>query len=48
MKLCMSGRHSLEKLEKMATDLFSPIVNKDVVLPDLSKPTFPYTEANLG
>ena len=48
MKLCMSGRHSLEKLEKLAVDLFSPIVNKDVVLPDLTDPIMPYSEANLG
>lgn len=35
MKLTMCGKHSLEQMEKWATEYFSGIQNKNVKLPDL-------------
>ncbi len=48
MKLTVSGKHSLEQLEEWAVKYFSEVENKNVVVPDLSKPAVPFTEANLG
>ena len=30
MKLCLSGRHSLDQLEKWANEMFTPIINMSV------------------
>lgn len=35
MKLCISGKHSIEQLEKWAIQMFSAVENKDVEVPDL-------------
>lgn len=48
MKLCISGKHSLEQLEKWAVEMFSPVENQNVVVPDLGKPMVPFTPDNLG
>lgn len=48
MKLCISGKHSIEQLEKWAVEMFSPVENKNVVVPDLGKPIVPFTHDNLG
>jgi len=45
MCLVVSSNQSIEKLEKLATDLFSPVVNQNVVVPDFSQPPA-FTEAN--
>lgn len=47
MKLCVTGRHDIDKLEEMARQLFSQVADKEVKVPDLSKPA-PYDERNLG
>ena len=48
MKLTISGKHSLEQLEKWAVEKFSSVENKNVVVPDLGKPEMPFTHANLA
>jgi secreted Zn-dependent insulinase-like peptidase len=48
MKLTISGKHSLEQLEKWAIEKFSSVENKNVVVPDLGKPEMPFTHANLA
>lgn len=48
MKLVISSKSSLDELEKLAVEKFTPIVNKKVVLPDLGLPITPYTSENLG
>lgn len=48
MKLTVSGKHSLEQLEEWAVKYFSEVENKNVVLPDLSQPSKPFSESNLG
>ena len=45
MCLAVNSRHSLEDLEKWVTEKFSPVVNNEVVLPDLGSPP-PYTKDN--
>lgn len=48
MKLVVSGKHSLDQLEKWAVEMFSPVENINVVVPDLGKPMVPFTHENLG
>ena len=48
MNLVLYGKHSLEKLEEWAINLFSGVENKNVVVPALSKPVLPFDSANLG
>lgn len=48
MKLTVSGKHSLEQLEEWAVKYFSEVQNKNVVVPDLSKPEKPFSAGNLG
>lgn len=48
MKLTVSGKHSLDQLEKWATEMFSDVKNMDVKLPDFGSPVMPFSEANLG
>ena len=48
MKLCVTGRHDIEKLEELARTLFSQVEDKDVVVPDYNKPEPAYSEDNLG
>jgi len=48
MKLTVSGKHSMEQLEEWAVKMFSDVENKNVVVPDLSKPRMPYDKDNLG
>jgi len=47
MKLTVSGRHDIERLEDWVLDKFSAVENKSVELPDLGMPT-PYPPENLG
>ena len=47
MKLVVVSNQDLDKLEKLATELFTPVVNKDVVVPELNNPPA-YDESNLG
>ena len=48
MKLTISGKHTLDQLEKWAVDMFSPVKNLDVKLPDFGQPIAPFDQANLG
>jgi len=48
MKLTVSGKHSLEQLEKWAISLFSSVQNRDVVVPYLGNPELPFSQENLG
>lgn len=48
MKLTISGKHSLDQLEKWAVDMFSPVKNINVELPDFGKPILPFSTENLG
>lgn len=48
MNLVLIGKHSLEKLEQWAVDLFSGVENKNVVVPDFSKPMMPFDSTNMG
>jgi len=43
MKLTVSGKHSLQKLEELAVSLFSQVKNTEVVVPYLGDPALPYT-----
>lgn len=47
MRLVISGKHEISELEKLATELFSPIINIDVELPNLGAPA-PYDEKKLS
>jgi hypothetical protein len=47
MKLCVTGKHEIGKLEKMAIEMFSKVEDKSVEVPDLSKPPA-YDASNLG
>jgi|TARA_B110000285_G_C15121781_1_gene617638 insulysin len=38
MTMTVSGRHDLDQLEAWVKDKFSPIENKEVVLPNLGDP----------
>jgi secreted Zn-dependent insulinase-like peptidase len=48
MKLCVTGRHDIDKLESMAINLFSQVEDKNVVVPDLSQPAPAYDKNNLA
>ena len=48
MNLVLYGKHSLEQLEEWATTLFTDVINKNVEVPDLSKPCMPFDSANMG
>ena len=47
MKLCVVGKEPLDTLEQWVEELFSPIENKNVVLPDLSQP-WPFPREQMG
>ena len=47
MTLALSSRHSVENMENWVSTKFSPVVNKDVIVPDLGQPA-PYTPDCLG
>lgn len=47
MKLTVSGKHSLEVLEKWVVEMFSGVENKNVTRPDYKEPILPYTPENL-
>jgi insulysin len=47
MTLTVKSKHEIDSLEKWVTEKFSPVVNKDVVVPDLADP-HPYPVENLG
>ena len=47
MTLCIAGKFSLDKLESWVIDKFSPIQNKNVIVPYLCDPD-PYPSENLG
>lgn len=48
MNLVVTGKHTIDQLEQWVLEKFSPVVNKDVELPDYSKPRMPYDKENLG
>lgn len=44
MTLCIQGAHSLTAMEQWVTDKFSPVLNHNVVVPDLGLPaSYPKT-----
>lgn len=47
MKLVVSSNSSIEELEKLVVEKFTPIANKDVEVPSLNEPKS-YDESNLG
>ena len=47
MTLVVLSNHSLSNLEAWVKSKFSPIVNKNVVVPDLGDPK-PFLKKNLG
>jgi len=47
MTLTVYSRHEIDKLEKWVTERFSPVENKEVVIPDLGSPA-PFPKENLG
>ncbi len=47
MNLVLLSNHSLKQMEKWVKKMFSPIVNKHIVIPDLSKPP-PFSPERLG
>ncbi len=47
MKICILSNKSLDDLEKLVTDLFVDVPNKDVEIPDLGIPV-PILAENLG
>ena len=47
MRLTVSGRHDIDQLEEWVVDKFSPILNKEVTVPDLGKPE-PFPPSRLG
>ena len=47
MNIAVLAKHSLEQLETWVTEKFSPVVNSNVVVPDLSSPA-PYHKDNMG
>lgn len=42
MKLCISGNHSIENMEKWVNELFSKVPDYDVVVPRLDQPVHPF------
>jgi len=48
MRLVITGKHSIEQLEKWAVDLFSSVGNKEVVVPNLGEPKAAFNADNLG
>jgi insulysin len=48
MNLVILSNHPIETLVLWVNQMFGPIVNKEVVLPDHSKPQLPFTASNLG
>lgn len=48
MKLCVTGRHDIERLEELTRTLFSQVEDKSVIVPDLNAPVPAYDERNLG
>ena len=47
MNLCVIAKYDVDTLEKWVTEKFSPVVNKDVKVPDLCVPP-PFNESVLG
>lgn len=47
MTLTVKSKHDIDSLEKWVTEKFSPVVNKDVEVPNLADP-HPYPTENLG
>ena len=42
MSLCVIGKHSMEDMEQWVKEMFGPVENKNVVVPDMSSPaSFP-------
>ena len=48
MELVVTGKHTLEQLEKWVVEMFSAVENKEVVVPNLGEPKMPFDESNLG
>lgn len=47
MKLVLTGKHDIQRLEEWAHSMFSPVENKNVEIPALGVP-LPYDKSNLG
>ena len=47
MTLCVIGKFDIATMEEWITEMFTPVINKNVVLPDLSTPE-PYPAASLN
>ena len=47
MTLTVRSKHDIDSLEKWVTEKFSPVINKNVVVPNLGDPN-PYPTGNLG
>ena len=45
MCVTVTSKHSLDSMEEWVTSKFSPVVNKDIVVPDLCNP-HPFPEEN--
>lgn len=48
MNLVVTGKHSIDQLEKWVIEKFSAVENKNVELPNLGLPKMPFTHENLG
>jgi len=47
MDLVITGKHSIEQLEKWVQEKFSSVENKNVIVPDYGLPVKPFNEENL-
>lgn len=47
MNLCVIAKYDVDTLEKWVTEKFSPVINKEVKVPDLCVPP-PFNESVLG
>jgi insulysin len=48
MNLVVAGKHSIQQLESWVVEKFSAVPNKDLELPDYSKPVHPFPSEKLG
>lgn len=48
MDLVLVSEKPIAELEKLVTDLFSAVENKDVKVPDLGLPVHPFKKEQLG
>jgi len=48
MTLCVIGKQDIQTLQKWVTHKFSPVVNKNVVIPDLCLVDKPFRKEDIG